>query len=113
VEFLTFGMSWMNCLLMREISIKCVIRMWDTYLSEGDGSGTQVGFELFHVYFCTAFLCKFSEEVRGMEFGEIMGFLQDLPTNGWGDEEVGMLLSQAFVLSSLFADSDAHLNMAD
>jgi len=111
VEFLTFGFKWMNCLLMREMTIKCIIRIWDTYLSEGDGSGTQLGFEQFHIYFCAAFLCKFSEDIKGKPFDEIFGFLQDLPTNNWGDEEIGLLLSQAFVLNSLFADSDAHLNM--
>ena len=32
VEFIQFSFRWMNCLLMRELSVKNVIRMWDTYL---------------------------------------------------------------------------------
>ncbi|KAG8681679.1 GTPase-activating protein, partial [Ceratobasidium sp. 394] len=32
VEFMQFAFRWMNCLLMREISVKNTIRMWDTYL---------------------------------------------------------------------------------
>lgn len=32
VEYMQFSFRWMNCLLMREISIKSTIRMWDTYL---------------------------------------------------------------------------------
>jgi hypothetical protein len=32
IEYMQFAFRWMNCLLMREISIKCTIRMWDTYL---------------------------------------------------------------------------------
>ena len=32
VEFMQFSFRWMNCLLMRELSIKNTIRMWDTYL---------------------------------------------------------------------------------
>ncbi len=32
VEFIQFSFRWMNCLLMREISVKCTIRMWDTYM---------------------------------------------------------------------------------
>jgi hypothetical protein len=32
VEFIQFSFRWMNCLLMREISVKNTIRMWDTYL---------------------------------------------------------------------------------
>ena len=31
IEFIQFSFRWMNCLLMREFSIKNVIRMWDTY----------------------------------------------------------------------------------
>lgn len=32
VEYMQFSFRWMNCLLMRELNIGCVIRMWDTYL---------------------------------------------------------------------------------
>lgn len=32
VEFMQFSFRWMNCLLMREVSIKNTIRMWDTYM---------------------------------------------------------------------------------
>lgn len=32
VEYMQFSFRWMNCLLMRELSIKNVIRMWDTYM---------------------------------------------------------------------------------
>lgn len=32
VEFIQFSFRWINCLLMREISVKNTIRMWDTYL---------------------------------------------------------------------------------
>lgn len=32
VEFMQFSFRWMNCLLMREMSVKNTIRMWDTYM---------------------------------------------------------------------------------
>ena len=32
VEFIQFSFRWMNCLLMREVSVRNTIRMWDTYL---------------------------------------------------------------------------------
>lgn len=35
VEFMQFSFRWMNCLLMREMSIKNTIRMWDTYMVRG------------------------------------------------------------------------------
>ncbi len=31
VEYIQFAFRWMNCLLMRELPLKCIIRMWDTY----------------------------------------------------------------------------------
>jgi len=35
--------------------------------------------------------------------------LKAMPTGDWGDKEIEMLLSQAYVLSTLFGGSDAHL----
>jgi hypothetical protein len=109
VEFIQFAFRWMNCLLLREFKLECVIRLWDTYLSEGDGAGFAMGFETFHVYVCAAFLCQFSGLLRNMEFDDLFGFMQNVPTSDWGDGEIEILLSQAFVLSTLFHGSDAHL----
>jgi hypothetical protein len=103
IEFLQFSFKWMNCLLLREFPLKCVFRLWDTYLSE------KAGFEDFHVYVCAAFLCQFSGQLQQMSFDELFGFMQDIPTNDWTDTEIEILLSQAFVLTSLFGGSDAHL----
>jgi len=70
IEFMQFAFKWMNCLLLREFKLKCVIRLWDTYISENDG------FEGFHVYVCAAFLCQFSNQLRSMSFDELFGFMQ-------------------------------------
>jgi len=59
IKVMQFAFKWMNCLLLREFSLGCVIRLWDTYLSEGDG-----GFEDFHVYVCAAFLCQYQGPSR-------------------------------------------------
>ncbi|WFD24746.1 GTPase-activating protein [Malassezia equina] len=32
VEYMQFSFRWMNCLLMREMSVKSIMRLWDTYL---------------------------------------------------------------------------------
>jgi TBC1 domain family member 2 len=103
IIFLQFAFKWMNCLLLREFHLRCVIRLWDTYISEKDG------FEDFHVYVCAAFLCQFSSQLQEMNFDELFGFMQDMPTADWGAVEIEMLLSQAYVLSTLFGGSDAHL----
>lgn len=102
IQFMQFAFKWMNCLLLREFNLRCVIRLWDTYIAED-------GFEDFHVYVCAAFLCQFSNQLQEMDFDELFGFMQQVPTEDWGETEIEMLLSQAYVLSTLFGGSDAHL----
>lgn len=109
VEFIQFAFRWMNCLLLREFKLESVVRLWDTYLSEGDGAGFAMGFETFHVYVCAAFLCQFSDILRNMDFDDLFGFMQNVPTSHWSDSDIEILLSQAFVLSTLFHGSEAHL----
>lgn len=103
VEFIQFAFRWMNCLLMREISVKNTIRMWDTYLAEGPDAFSQ-----FHLYVCSAFLVRWSEKLREMDFQGIIMFLQSLPTQDWTDHEIEMLLSQAFVLNSIWQNAQSH-----
>ncbi|KAI9006032.1 rab-GTPase-TBC domain-containing protein [Gaertneriomyces semiglobifer] len=63
LEFIQFAFRWMNCLLMRELSLKNTIRMWDSYQAEG-----QDGFSDFHLYVCAAFLVKWSDILKKQEF---------------------------------------------
>ncbi|KAH0827860.1 hypothetical protein J3R83DRAFT_3487 [Lanmaoa asiatica] len=110
VEFMQFAFRWMNCLLMREISVQNTIRMWDTYLAEGADAFSQ-----FHLYVCSAFLVQWSAKLRQMDFqaslkGIIM-FLQSPPTQDWGDHEIELLLSEAFVLSSIWHNAQSHFNV--
>lgn len=103
VEFIQFSFRWMNCLLMREISVRNTIRMWDTYMAE------EQGFSEFHLYVCVAFLVKWSEKLLKMDFQEVMMFLQALPTRGWTEKDIELLLSEAFIWQSLFKGSSSHL----
>ncbi|KAK4191435.1 putative TBC1 domain family member 22A [Podospora australis] len=103
VEFIQFSFRWMNCLLMREISVKNTIRMWDTYMAE------EQGFSEFHLYVCAAFLVKWSDKLVKMDFQEIMMFLQSLPTRDWTEKDIELLLSEAYIWQSLFKGSSAHL----
>ncbi|CCM01930.1 uncharacterized protein FIBRA_04003 [Fibroporia radiculosa] len=103
VEFMQFAFRWMNCLLMREISVQNTIRMWDTYLAEGPDAFSQ-----FHLYVCSAFLVRWSKKLREMDFQGIIMFLQSLPTQGWTDHEIEMLLSEAFVHYSTWHNAQSH-----
>ena len=89
-------------------------------------------FSQFHLYVCSAFLVRWSEKLREMDFqvrrsshlaksypfltsfssfqphqGIIM-FLQSLPTQDWTDDEIEMLLSEAFVLNSIWHNAQSH-----
>eukprot|EP01094_Clydonella_sp_ATCC50884_P009453 TRINITY_DN1898_c0_g1_i3.p1 TRINITY_DN1898_c0_g1~~TRINITY_DN1898_c0_g1_i3.p1 ORF type:complete len:451 (+),score=130.60 TRINITY_DN1898_c0_g1_i3:189-1355(+) len=107
IQFIEFAFRWMNCLLMRELSLNHVIRMWDTYLAEGEGFAT------LHVYVCAALLIQWSSQIRQLDFQGIMLFLQRLPTATWAEKEVEMLLSQAFLYKTLYQDSPSHLRSSE
>ncbi|GAB9473846.1 hypothetical protein Gpo141_00010992 [Globisporangium polare] len=104
VQFVQFAFRWMNCLLMREVPLNAIIRLWDTYLCEDNG------FESFHVYVCAAILMTFGEKLKTLEFQELVLFLQHLPTKDWVEDEIDPLLSRAFILQTYFADSPSHLS---
>ncbi|BGP01645.1 GTPase-activating protein GYP1 [Rhodotorula toruloides] len=97
VEFIQFAFRWMNCLLMRELSVWNIVRMWDTYLAEGGDA-----FSEFHLYVCLAFLVRWSDKLREMDFQSIIIFLQSLPTQDWCDKDTELLLSEAFLWSRTF-----------
>lgn len=103
VQFVQFAFRWMNCLLMREVPLNAIIRLWDTYLCEDNG------FESFHVYVSAAILMTFGEKLKTLEFQELVLFLQHLPTKDWVEDEIDPLLSRAFILQTYFADSPSHL----
>ncbi|CAO1623702.1 unnamed protein product [Sympodiomycopsis kandeliae] len=100
VEYIQFAFRWMNCLLMREMSVRNVTRLWDTYLAEGPDA-----FSDFHLYVCSVFLCKWSEKLREMDFQGCIMFLQSLPTQSWSDKDAELLLSEAFVFKNLFGQT--------
>ncbi len=69
VLLLQVTFRWINCLLVRELPMRCAIRLWDTCLAEERG---------FRTFF-------------------------------WADDEVETLLSEAYILSTLFRSAPAHL----
>ncbi|XP_036762506.2 TBC1 domain family member 22A isoform X1 [Manis pentadactyla] len=103
VRYLQFAFRWMNNLLMRELPLRCTIRLWDTYQSEPEG------FSHFHLYVCAAFLVRWRKEIlEERDFQELLLFLQNLPTAHWGNEDVSLLLAEAYRLKFAFADAPNH-----
>ncbi|XP_024915153.1 TBC1 domain family member 22B isoform X1 [Cynoglossus semilaevis] len=103
VEYLQFAFRWMNNLLMRELPLRCTIRLWDTYQAESEG------FSHFHLYVCAAFLLEWRKEILSMiDFQGLLMLLQNVPTIHWGNEEVNLLLAEAYRLKYMFADAPSH-----
>ena len=105
LQYMQFGFRWMNCLLLRELPFQCILRLWDTYLSEQYG-----GFENFHVYVCAVLLKTFQNDIIKLPYEELLMFLQDLPTKDWKIDDMEPILSQAFILSTLFENAPSHLS---
>jgi len=105
VEYIQFAFRWMNNLLMRELPVRATVRLWDTYLAQADG------FSHFHLYVCGAFLCHWKTELmKKKDFHTLLMFLQNVPTAKWGDNEINLLVAEAYRLSYLFAGAPSHLS---
>lgn len=74
----------------------------DTYLAEGDS------FHDFLVYACAALLLQWSDELRGLDFQEILMFLQHLPTSAWDHSELEIILSKAHMWRIMFGRAPSH-----
>jgi hypothetical protein len=103
LDYTHFAFRWFNCVLMRELPMHVVIRLWDTYLCEGDA------FPTLHVYVCATLLCGWSSILQSMDFGEIMIFLQNPPTSDMAASAADELLSKGFLHQQLYEGAQAHL----
>jgi hypothetical protein len=61
------------------------------------------------VYLISVLLFKYSSKLKKMKNEENIIFLQNLPTDGWGEEDVKLLVSEAGAIKTLF-NIDSHLN---
>ncbi|MEW5308810.1 MAG: hypothetical protein WDW38_000741 [Sanguina aurantia] len=103
VDFMQFAFRWVNCLLLREMPFELAIRLWDTYMAEGSN------FEDFLVYICVSFISTWKAEIPRMEFQDLIMFLQKLPTQSWDENQLEMVLSQAYTYRVGFEGAQSHL----
>lgn len=62
-------------------------------------------FLLLQAYACATFLLHWVDLLKGMEFQDIIMFLQKVPTGHWTEKEVELILSQAFMYQNKFGKS--------
>ena len=96
IQLFHFGFRWILCLLLREFPIHLAIKLMDHYLTEEMNPGE------FCVYLAATLFLKFSFKLKTLKKEQIIMYLQNLPTGGWGDEDIKMLVSEAFTLKSLY-----------
>jgi TBC1 domain family member 2 len=88
-ESIHYSFRWMAVLMMREFSIPMIVRLWDALLTQKDGFGS------FLVYVSAALVVNWRDELLASDFHGIVSLLLNLPTGGWGTEDIDMLVSQA------------------
>lgn len=89
---------------MRELPFRLVPRLFDTFVA----SLSEV--QDWLVYVCTAFLVQWTEELREMDFGDAIQFLQRPPTEDWTVADLDSLLSRAYLLRATFRAAPSHLS---
>lgn len=104
VEFMQFAFRWVNCLLLRELPFAVGTRLWDTYLAEGPA------LKDFLVYVLSSFLLSWAPRLRTLEFQDLIMFLQRMPTQGWGEADVEVVLSRAFMWRASFGGAASHFS---
>ena len=61
------------------------------------------------VYVCACFLLQWAEMVKGLDFQDIVLLLQRPPTQEWTEQEIELILSQAFMYRTSFDTAKSHL----
>jgi hypothetical protein len=94
-----FAYRWMNCFLIREMPLKHVLRVWDSYLSE-----EETGFAVFHVYFCAALLKFLSVPLKscGQDLEKAIGILNECRDVSLTEKDVEEMLSTAFIFQTQY-----------
>jgi hypothetical protein len=103
VDFMQISFRWFNCLLTREFNIKGILRVWDTCIAEEEG------FSVFLTYICAVMITRMSADMKKLDFQGIMMMISKSPFNSYEFEAIETLLSEAFVLKSLFHKSPNHI----
>lgn len=57
-----------------------------------------------------AFLLAWGPALRGMEFQELIMFLQRPPTGAWGESDVELVLSRAHMWRASFTGAASHFS---
>jgi hypothetical protein len=107
ITFQQFAFKWMNCLLLRELTVVQSLRLWDTYMAEEDRQLSQL-----HVYVCAALMTRWSPTfVAEEDYGRLMQLLQSPPTFQFRPRDMDEIISSAFLMQQLYEHAHGHVQM--
>lgn len=103
IQFIQFTFRMINCLLVRELNIQQIIRLYDTYISvELNGNG----FKQYHIYICAALLLHYKQHIyQCNDFQQAIILLQNLPTDQLTDHDIESIIAQAYVYHTQYAQT--------
>ena len=96
IDMFHFCFRWIFCLLLREFSLQISIRLIDYYLTEEENVGDLC------LFLCLVLLLKFSSQIKKLGRDEAIVFLQKLPTDDWGEQDIEMLVSEGITMKNVF-----------
>jgi hypothetical protein len=93
-------------LFVREFPVPLLFRIWDLYFSY------PLRITATHVYMCAAVLNSLSEKLTGRSRMDFVIEIHKLDPDSWTQEELEVILAQAYVYERMFAGAPAHLRPA-
>ena len=107
ISFQQFAFRWMNCLLLRELSVQQSLRLWDTYLSEESRELSSL-----HVYVCASFMTRWSPTFLAEDdYGQLMRLLQSPPTFHFRARDMDEIISSAYLMQQLYEHAHGHVHV--
>jgi hypothetical protein len=103
IQYQEFAFRWMNCLLVREFSVRLIFRLWDSYLSNHSKIASS------HVYVCAALMAALSAKLTNAPHAEFVMEIQGIDPDSWTIEDMEMIIAQGYVYEKMFASAPSHL----
>lgn len=89
---LHFAFRWMNCLLLREFPPNLHLHLFDAYQSSSNVLAE------IHVFVCVGLVMRLAPRLsRIRDFSEALLLLQNMPTQDWKQQDLELLLSEAWL----------------
>ncbi|KAH0795651.1 TBC domain containing protein [Histomonas meleagridis] len=96
VQYTSFAIRWMNCMLVREFSISVLLRIWDLYVSEPSKIA------MTQVYICASMMTYISPELMKLKQCDLLDKLKNIPPDYWTNDIIEIILAQSFVYEKAF-----------